>query len=75
MTRFSMRPCERCGHPAEVNPKADEHLCPRCVEMDGLSILERTNLDATKWMAHAVREHGRFGSHPSHDRFDGDSEP
>lgn len=48
----------------------------RGAEMDGLFIPEeRTNLDATNWMAHAVREDGRFGSHPSHDRFDGDSDP
>lgn len=33
------------------------------------------NLDATKDYAHAYREHGRFGSHPSHDGFDGESGP
>lgn len=32
-------------------------------------------LDATKDYAHAFREQGRFGSHPSHDRFDDDSNP
>jgi len=31
------------------------------------------NLDATKPYAHAYREHGRFGSHPSHDGFDDES--
>ena len=72
---FSMRPCERCGHPAEVDPKAQEHMCPRCAELDDLSILERQNLDATKGRGYMARERGRFGSHPSHDRFDGDSDP
>ena len=33
------------------------------------------NLDATKGYAHAYREHGRFGSHPSHDGFDGEAGP
>jgi hypothetical protein len=33
------------------------------------------NLDATKGYAHAYREVGRFGSHPSHDAFDDDSGP
>jgi hypothetical protein len=33
------------------------------------------NLDATKGYAHAYRESGRFGSHPSHDGFDGESGP
>lgn len=33
------------------------------------------NLDATKLYAHSFREHGRFGSHPSHDGFDDDSDP
>lgn len=33
------------------------------------------NLDATKGYAHAYRENGRFGSHPSHDGFDGESGP
>lgn len=31
------------------------------------------NLDATKPYAHAYREHGKFGSHPSHDGFDDES--
>ena len=33
------------------------------------------NLDATKLYAHAYRESGRFGSHPSHDGFDDESGP
>jgi hypothetical protein len=33
------------------------------------------NLDATKGYAHAYRDNGRFGSHPSHDGFDGESGP
>ena len=33
------------------------------------------NLDATKLYAHAYREHGRYGSHSSHDGFDGESTP
>lgn len=33
------------------------------------------NLDSTKGYAHAYRESGRFGSHPSHDGFDDDSGP
>lgn len=32
-------------------------------------------IDATKDYAHAFRESGRYGSHPSHDRFDDDSDP
>jgi hypothetical protein len=34
-----------------------------------------SNLDATKGQGYYYREEGRFGSHPSRDRFDGDSEP
>ena len=33
------------------------------------------NLDATKDYAHAFRERGSFGSHPSHDGFDDESSP
>ena len=33
------------------------------------------NLDATKLYAHAYREQGRYGSHPSHDGFDDESGP
>lgn len=33
------------------------------------------NLDATKLYAHAYREQGKFGSHPSHDGFDDESSP
>jgi hypothetical protein len=33
------------------------------------------NLDVTGGYAHAFRENGRFGSHPSHDGFDDDSNP
>jgi hypothetical protein len=33
------------------------------------------NLDATKPYAHAYREQGKFGSHPSHDGFDDESSP
>ena len=33
------------------------------------------NLDATKLYAHAYREQGKYGSHPSHDGFDDESEP
>jgi len=33
------------------------------------------NLDATKLYASSYREHGRFGSHPSHDGFDDESGP
>jgi hypothetical protein len=33
------------------------------------------NLDATKLYAHPCREHGRYGSHPSHDGFDDESTP
>jgi hypothetical protein len=33
------------------------------------------NLDATRLYAHAYREQGRFGSHPSHDGFDDESSP
>ena len=32
-------------------------------------------LDATREYAHSFREEGRYGSHPSHDRFDDDSNP
>lgn len=32
-------------------------------------------LDYTKPYAHSYREHGKFGSHPSHDNFEDDSEP
>lgn len=33
------------------------------------------NMDATKNYAHAFRERGAFGSHPSHDGFDDESSP
>lgn len=33
------------------------------------------NLDATKNIGYPVRESGRYGSHPSHDAFDDESEP
>lgn len=33
------------------------------------------NLDITKPYAHAYRETGRYGSHPSHDGFDDESGP
>ena len=33
------------------------------------------NMDGTKNIGYPAREDGRYGSHPSHDRFDGDSEP
>jgi hypothetical protein len=33
------------------------------------------NLDATKGYAHAFRDKGSFGSHPSHDAFDDESSP
>lgn len=33
------------------------------------------NLDATKGIGYVIREDGKYGSHPSHDRFDDDSEP
>jgi hypothetical protein len=33
------------------------------------------NLDATKDIGYPVRETGRYGSHPSHDGFDDESEP
>ena len=32
-------------------------------------------MDATRDYTHAYREQGRFGSHPSHDSFDDESEP
>ncbi len=33
------------------------------------------NLDATKNIGYPAREQGRYGSHPSHDGFDDESEP
>lgn len=33
------------------------------------------NLDASKLYAHAYREHGKYGSHPSHDGFGDESSP
>jgi hypothetical protein len=36
-------------------------------------IVRQPNLDYTKPYAHAARENGRFGSHPSHDGFDDES--
>ena len=35
----------------------------------------RDRIDATKDYAHKFRDHGQFGSHPSHDGFDDDSDP
>jgi hypothetical protein len=35
----------------------------------------RNNLDATKNYGYPAREAGRYGSHPSHDGFDGESKP
>jgi len=37
--------------------------------------LDNNNLDQTKPYAHMFREHGRFGSHPSHDDFSDESTP
>ena len=48
---------------------------PGCRELDGLAIEDSVNLDATKDGGYWARENGRYGSHPSHDRFDGDSDP
>ncbi len=33
------------------------------------------NLDATKGIGYPAREEGRYGSYPSHDGFDDESEP
>jgi hypothetical protein len=35
----------------------------------------RLNLDATKNWGYPARERGRYGSHPTHDNFDDESEP
>ena len=35
----------------------------------------RNNLDATKNCGYPAREEGRYGSYPSHDGFDDESEP
>jgi hypothetical protein len=42
-------------------------------ELEDSQPLRGPNLDATKDYAHAYREQGRFGSHPSHDGFDDES--
>jgi RNA recognition motif-containing protein len=36
---------------------------------------DKRRLDATRDYAHSFRDHGQFGSHPSHDRFDDDANP
>jgi hypothetical protein len=33
------------------------------------------NIDATKNIGYAIREQGRYGSHPTHGDFDDESEP
>lgn len=43
-------------------------------EVQSSQSLYQKNIDATKLYAHRYRELGRFGSHPSHDGFDDESE-
>jgi hypothetical protein len=38
-------------------------------------VFGRDRVDATKDYAHSFRDHGQFGSHPSHDGFDDESTP
>ena len=71
----SHRRCERCGDQLEVDPSDEEYLCDRCAHFGDDLMPNRPNLDATRGRGYWAREEGRFGSHPSHDRFDGDSDP
>ncbi len=43
--------------------------------MTDLSTPSKNNIDHTRSYAHTFREHGRFGSHPSHDDFGDESAP
>ncbi len=43
--------------------------------MTELSTPSKNNIDHTRSYAHTFREHGRFGSHPSHDDFGDESVP
>ena len=43
--------------------------------MTELSTPSKNNIDHTRSYAHIFREHGRFGSHPSHDDFGDESAP
>jgi hypothetical protein len=79
----------RCPHPGEKfrldfllqqSESADEILAASISwEDEDLEDLEAPdgwmNLDATKNIGYPAREQGRYGSHPSHDGFDDESEP
>jgi hypothetical protein len=54
--------------PAKIRFLFRQH--PKNISFDSLE----PDLDAAKPYAHSAREHGRFGSHPSHDGFDDESE-
>ena len=44
-------------------------------DFDNEGDLYEENIDATKGIGYPAREDGSYGSHPSHDGFDDDSEP
>lgn len=43
--------------------------------VEGVLLASASSMDATRLYAHAYREHGRFGSHASHDAFGDESTP
>ena len=51
------------------------HHCGNRGKVEAESPPWRNNLDATKNYGYPAREAGRYGSHPSHDVFDGESKP
>ena len=65
-----VRPSER---PADITTPAQDQDKEK--RSSTLIASREKNLDATKLYAQSYREHGRFGSHPSHDGFDDESGP
>ena len=82
----SLTPCPLClvmlkpqnlpRHLRTVHPQPHSCLTDRAPSWeDTLIASDEPSPDATHPYAHAYRERGRFGSHPSHDPFDDDSGP
>lgn len=67
-------PHGRNGLTFEIIPQSTE---PLVVEDENIHLAgdsPQPSLDATKGIGYAARETGRYGSHPSHDGFHGDSD-
>ena len=56
---------------SDARPQQAERERTGEVEIETAAI----RIDATKDIGYPVREHGPYGSYPSHDPFDGESDP